>query len=421
MLIALSLVILGIFSIGRYQFLRDFSPTVKPTTIRMVVALVVTFGWPLNQVDINDAFLNGNLTEDIYMLQPPGFEKHCDGQQLVCKLRKALYSFRQASRDWFHKLKEYLVAAKFVVSKFDASLFFQQFDTSLIYMLVYVDDIIINGNNTRLVYEFVCLLNSQFALKDLGKLSYFLRIKVTYTPKGLFLNQRKYILDLLQRSMMDKSKGSPTPMVTTCSLSTHVGIPMEDESIYRSIVGVLQYIVITLPAITFAVNKACQFMHKPLDFHFKAVKRILRYLQNIMDQGLFFTPTSKLGLQAYLDANWGTDIDGSRLTIGFCWEFDFVELKEALSEGEYRSLAHATTELIWLKALLKELRVDVTNNSGAITAAANLVLHSKFKHVELDLFCIREKIVAGTLQIGHVPSQDQVVDILTKPLFTGFF
>ncbi|KAA3487390.1 Retrovirus-related Pol polyprotein from transposon TNT 1-94 [Gossypium australe] len=142
------------------DFQETFSPVFKPTTIRVVIVLAVTFGWPLRQVDINNGFLNGDLIEDIYMLHPLGFEKHFDGQQLVCKLRKALYGLKQARRAWFCKLKEYLVAAKFVVSKSDASLCVQQFGTSLIYVLVYVNDIIITGNNTRLVDEFVCFLNS---------------------------------------------------------------------------------------------------------------------------------------------------------------------------------------------------------------------------------------------------------------------
>ncbi|KAA3480012.1 hypothetical protein EPI10_020476 [Gossypium australe] len=150
-----------------------------------------------------------------------------------------------------------------------------------------------------------------------------------------------------------------------------------------------------------------------------------------MDHGLLFTPSSKLGLQAYTDENWGTDVDDRRSTTRFCvffggnlisWSSRKQQVvSKSIAEAEYRSLAHAIVELIWLQALLKELRVNVTNNSSAIAIATNPVLHLKFEHVELDLFFFREKIIVGTLKVGHVPSQDQVADILTKPLSTIFF
>ncbi|KAG8491907.1 hypothetical protein CXB51_015260 [Gossypium anomalum] len=415
------LVVKGYLQEAGVNFQETFSPVVKPTTIRVVLALTVSMDWPLRQVDINNAFLNGDLQEEIYMVQPPGFEQLGDGgRPLVCKLRKALYGLKQAPRAWFHKLRDFLVTAHFTVSKADNSLFIHRSGSHLIYILVYVDDIIITGTDSQAIDQFVKELDIQFALKDLGKLSYFLGIELNYTPTGIFLSQRKYILDLFKRASMEKSNDSPTPMTTTCRLTAAEGPFIADATLYRSIVGALQYVVITRPDIAFSVNKVCQFMHKPSELHFKAVKRILRYLQGTLDYGIKFTKSPKLLLEGFSDANWGSDSDDRRSTSSYCVFLD--------AEAEYRSLAHVTAEMVWLQSLLSELGVSVPgkaliwcDSSAAVAVAGNPVMHSKFKHVELDLFFVREKVAQGVFQVGHVPSHDQVADVLTKPLSTGVF
>ncbi|KAA3480935.1 hypothetical protein EPI10_021339 [Gossypium australe] len=157
------------------------------------------------------------------MVQPPGFEQQgVSGQQL-----------------------EFWLATKFEASKADNSLFVHHSGSKLVYVLVYVDDIIVTGNDSQAIDCFVQDLNARFSLKDLGQLNYFLGIEITYNKGGVFLSQKKYILELLQRSSMDRSKGTPTPMTTTCKLSANRGSPIEDEHLYRSIFGALQYVVIT--------------------------------------------------------------------------------------------------------------------------------------------------------------------------------
>lgn len=298
------LVVKGYLQEASVDFWQTFSPVVKPTTIRTVLSLAVSHGWSLHQVDINNAFLNGDLHEEIYMMQPPGFEQQSkDGSPLVCRLRKALYGLKQAPRAWFHKLKEFLLKSMFISSKADNSLFIRRSGSQLLYVLVYVDDIIITGIGSVAIDQFVKALDIHFSLKDLGQLNYFLGIKVTSTWHCVLLSQKKYILELFQKASMDKSKASPTPMITTCRLSAHEGTSMEDEQLFRSIVSALQYVVITRPDIAFSVNKVCQYMHKPLDVHFKVVKRILRYLQGTLDVGLQFNRHSKLILEAYSDAS----------------------------------------------------------------------------------------------------------------------
>ncbi|XP_052481122.1 secreted RxLR effector protein 161-like [Gossypium raimondii] len=237
---------------------------------------------------------------------------------------------------------------------------------------------------------------------------------------------------------MDRSNALPTPMVANNRLTAEEGSPLEDDHQYRSIVGALQYIVITKPDIAYSVNKVCQFMHKPLTGHLKAVKRILRYLQGTLNYGLQFTRASKFLLEGYSDASWGSDIDDRRSTSGYCiflggnpvsWSSKKQHVvSRSTAEAEYRSVAHVTAEMTWIQSLLTELFVPSLpkalvwcDSSGAIAVAGNPVMHSKFKHVELDIFSLREKVAAGVVQVGHVPGTHQLADILTKPLSASGF
>ncbi|XP_016737812.1 uncharacterized mitochondrial protein AtMg00810 [Gossypium hirsutum] len=210
----------------------------------------------------------------------------------------------------------------------------------MLYVLVYVDDIIITGTHQANIDQFVTALNSQFSLKDLGPLSYFLGIEVSPTSNGLILSQRKYVLDLLRRVKMDQANGSPTLMIIPSILSQHTGCAIDNASEYRSIVGALQYVVIIRPDITFAVNKVCQFIHRQLDQHFKAVKRILRYLQGTLDYGIRFSAASFLDMKKQ------------------------PVVSRSTAEVEYRALAYVVTEVVWLESLLSELHVSPSRKTS---------------------------------------------------------
>ncbi|XP_016684350.1 secreted RxLR effector protein 161-like [Gossypium hirsutum] len=237
---------------------------------------------------------------------------------------------------------------------------------------------------------------------------------------------------------MDQVNSSSIPMVATSKLSQNDGCTIENEAEYRSIVGALQYVVITRPDIIFAVNKVCQFMHRPLDQHFRAVKRILKYLQGTVDYGIQFTKIATLDVVGYSDANWGTNVDDRRSTTGFCvflggnpiaWgSKKQLVVSRSTAEAEYMEPAHTIAEVVWLESLLSELHVPSLrkptvwcDSSGAVDVSANLVLHSKFKHVELDLLFVREKIAAGKLAVGHIPAHEQIADVFTKPLSISLF
>lgn len=170
--------------------------------------------------------------------------------------------------------------------------------------MVYVDDIVVTGSNALLVTQIIDHLVTRFSIKDLGNLSYFLGIEAQRTSQGLHLMQRKYILDLLNKTKMLSAKPVTTPMSPHPRLTLHSGSLLPDPTEYRMVVGSLQYLGFTRPDIAYAVNKLSQFMHKPTDEHWQAVKRVLRYLAGTMSHGIFLRSDSPLSLHAFSDAYW---------------------------------------------------------------------------------------------------------------------
>ncbi|KAJ4702907.1 Retrovirus-related Pol polyprotein from transposon TNT 1-94 [Melia azedarach] len=296
------LVAKGYLQTAGVDYNETFSPVVKASTIRIVVNLAVINNWALRQVDVNNAFLNGELTETVYMTQPEGFIDLTKPNH-VCKLKKALYGLKQAPRAWFEKLKNALKQWGFENSKCDTSLFFKRIGRDLVIILVYVDDIVVTGSNNGEIERIICQMNKIFALKDLGQLHYFLGIEVNRTKSKLVLSQSRYISELLNRVNMSGCKGTNTPLALGERLSKTEGFGFQDETLYRSVIGALQYATLTRPELAYAVNKLSQFMAKPLVPHWTACKRVLRYLKDTKDYGLEFTTSNNNDLVGFCDAD----------------------------------------------------------------------------------------------------------------------
>jgi hypothetical protein len=275
-------------------------------------------------------------------------------------------------------------------------------------------------------------------LRDLGKLSYFLGIEVTYHDGSMTLSQSKYISDLLHRTAMFDTKPAHILGAVGKNLSKFDGDPLTDVTQYRSVVGALQYLTMTRPDIAFAVNKACQFMQQPTSAHWLSVKQILRYLKGTLHDGLLLSPSSHLTLEGFSDADWGGQPDDRRSTSGYLvylggnlvsWSSSKQKVvSRSSAESEYRGLAFATAEMIWMQALLQELCVSIPaipllwyDNISAYHMAKNPVFHARTKHIEIDLHFIRDQVTRGKLQLQFIPTEEQPADLLTKNLTSSKF
>lgn len=207
------------------DYTETFSPVIKATTLRLVLDVAVSHSWPILQLDVNNAFLQGTLTDEVYMDQPPGFVDP-DRPDYVCKLKKAIYGLKQAPRAWYNELSSFLLSLEFVNSLADTSLFILRQETKLIYLLIYVDDILITGNTTSGIARVLKVLADRFSVKDAEDLNYFLGIEAHRVPQGLHLSQRKYILDLLQKYDMSTAKQVTTPMASSPKLHLNSGVSL---------------------------------------------------------------------------------------------------------------------------------------------------------------------------------------------------
>jgi hypothetical protein len=394
-------------------------------------------GWPMKQIDIHNAFLHGLLSKDVYMVQPPGFV-HSTFSKHVCKLQKVIYGLKQAPKAWFSRLSDKLLQLDFVGSKADISLFIYLTRTITMYLLIYVDDIIITASDQAAITELLQLLSADFAVKDLGDLHYFLGVQVIKLNFGLLLSQHRYIMDLLKKTNMHEAKPITSPMASSSALSAFTGDPMEDPSLYRSTVGSLQYLSLTRPDLNYAVNRVCQFMHRPLKPHWQAVKRILRYLKHTVSHGLLLHHNSSNTLLAYSDADWAGCPDDPRSTGAYSvylglnlisWSSRKQPTVSRLStEAEYKVVANTTAELLWIRGLLQELGITHStpttlwcDNIGATYMSVNPVFHARAKHVEIDFHFVCDRVANKSLVVRFVPTSGQVADVLTKPLVSAKF
>nr|XP_028962169.1 uncharacterized protein LOC114826260 [Malus domestica] len=320
-------------------------------TVRLVLALSAHFGWTLRQLDVKNAFLHGILQEEVYMTQPPGFvdPKHED---YVCRLHKSLYGLKQAPRAWNERFTTFLPSLGFKSTYADSSLFVKTVDHSVVILLLYVDDIIITGSAMPFITEVIQSLAKEFEIKDLGPLHYFLGIQIVQNKDDMFLSQDKYVTDLLTKSDMLLSKPCATPCLPYNRLLLDDGKPYNNPSLYRSLVGALQYLTFTRPDIAFAVHQVCQFMQRPMESHFVAVKQILMYLKATRGCDWAGDPNdrrSTTGMVVFLGSNPISWLSKKQTTVS-----------RSSTEAEYRALSTTATELDWLKSLLHFLQISIT-------------------------------------------------------------
>nr|KYP76764.1 Copia protein [Cajanus cajan] len=382
-------------------------------------------------MDVHNAFLHGDLEEEVYMKLPPGFRSQASGK--VCRLRKSLYGLKQAPRCWFAKLDGALKRYGFAQSSSDHLLFTLQRERVQLYVLVYVDDLVISGNDNAAIKVFKLYLNACFHMKDLGMLKYFLGIEVARNSTGIFLCQRKYALDIISEVGLLGAKPASFPMDQHHQLPLAKGALLPDPERYHRLVGRLIYLSVTRPELSYCVHTLAQFMQHPRQEHWDAALRVVRYLKGNPGQGILLHANCDLQLYAWCDSDWAScpltrrSLTGWFILLGnspISWKTKKQHtVSRSSSKAEYRSMATTTCELKWLKELLScfgcahsgpmKLYCD---NQAALHIAANPVFHERTKHIEVDCHFVRDELLQGTISTHHVPSHAQLADIFTKAL-----
>ncbi|WZZ44914.1 hypothetical protein YC2023_041173 [Brassica napus] len=416
------------------DYIETFAPVAKLHTIRIVLSLAVNLGWGLWQMDVKNAFLQGELEDEVYMYPPPGLE-HLVKRGNVLRLKKAIYGLKQSPRAWYNKLSTTLNGQGFKKSELDHTLFTLTTPSGMVALLVYVDDIIITGSDKEGIKATKEFLKSMFEIKDLGEMKYFLGIEICRSKEGLFMSQRKYTLDLLKGAGAYGGKTAKMPMEDGYKVPREGEIedskPFHDPKLYRKLVGKLIYLTITRPDICFAVNQVSQHMQLPKEHHWRMVERLLMYLNGSPDQGVWMGCNGSTEVVGYCDADWAGDRADRRSTTGYCtfiggnlvtWKSKKQKVVSCSSaEAEYRAMLKLTNELVWIKGILKHLEIAQAtpmtmhcDNQAAIHIASNSVFHERTKHIEVDCHKVRQMIVLGVILPCYTRSEDQLADVFTK-------
>eukprot|EP00253_Pinus_taeda_P028118 PITA_28118 len=383
------------------DFDDTFAPVAKLNTIRMLIALATKCNWKLHQLDVKSAFLNGDLKEEIYLVQREGFVKQ--GQEhLVCRLKKALYGLKQAPRSWYEKVDSFFLEYGFHRSLNDPNLYTKYNNQGQIILIsLYVDDMIITGDADDLIRGIKRLMAQVFEMKDLGSLHYCLGLEVCRDTGQTFLTQWKYARNLLEEFGMNQCRSAATPLQQNLKLSSDDGTKEVDATMYRQLIGSLIYLTTTRPDLAYSVSVLSQFMSKPLE--------------------------------SFSDSDWAGNLDDRNSITSYAFSIGsgviaWSSKKQstvALSscEAEYQALCAAMCEAIWLKRLLNDAGKEQKNstsiksdNQSTIKLAHNPVFHKNTKHIDTPLHFIREKVQSKEIIVEYCKTFDNVADIFTKPL-----
>lgn len=422
------------------DFNEVFAPVSKHTTLRALLGLVAANDLELYHLDIKTAFLNGDLEETIYMQQPPGYEEGRPG--VVCRLHKALYGLRQAPRAWHLKLKDVLEELGYKASDADPGLYVQINKEHNVYVLVYVDDILVIAKDQTTANQVKTALMSVFDTRDLGDATYFLGMELVRNRKERTLKivQRRMIEELVNKYGLKDAKIKTVPMSSSIKLTkTSEGSEL-DKSIYAysELVGSLLYLAVcTRPDIAYAVGALARYMATPSMEHWTAAKAVMRYLAGTSNYGIIFGRGGTSEMTGYCDADYGGDIDTRRSTTGYTFIFHggVVSWSSRLqptvavstTEAEYMAAAAAVKEALWLRKLLLDLGINVgtlkinCDNQGAIKLLKHPIASVRSKHIDIIYHFARERVARKEVKFDYIDTERMIADCMTKALPEGKF
>uniref|UniRef100_A0A1S4D5W2 Uncharacterized mitochondrial protein AtMg00810-like n=1 Tax=Nicotiana tabacum TaxID=4097 RepID=A0A1S4D5W2_TOBAC len=378
------------------DFAETFSLVVKMCTVKCLIAFPVKHNWSLFQLDVNNAFLHGDLVEE-----------------------KSLYGLRQASRQWYAKLSQALCSRRAV--------------TSSIFLAVYVDDIILTGDDMAEITALKSFLDIEFKINDLGLLNYSLGVEALYHSSWVLLHQKNFISDLLIEFGCSDISPVVCPLALSTKLHFEVGDVFPRPDTYQSLIGKLNFLTHTRPHLRFAMQHLNQFLKAPRVPHMAVVLHVLRYLKGTPDVIVLLNNSSDFSLHGYCDSDWVACLKTRKSITGFCVTFGgsliswkskqqhVVSLSSA--EAEYRALSKVVAELSWLARWFFDLGVHLSSpipifcdSMVAIHISKNPVFHERTKHIELNYHFIHTKLSDGLISLSHINTASQPADVFTKSL-----
>ena len=411
---------------------ETYAPTARMTSVRMLCEISVHKKLFIEQLDVNNAYLHSDIDRPIYMVQPQGFVSN---QNLVCKLNKSLYGLKQSARLWNSTIDKFLKSEGLTASLNDPCVYYKNNENGLMYVLIWVDDIIVATSSREVLRNFKEKLSERFKVKSMGTLKWFLGIQFKISDTVISLNQSLYINNILTRFGMSDC----APRTLPCDPSIHTILrnkskPMKDKTLYRELVGSLIYLMYcTRPDITFVVNILSQFMSDPMDIHMNIARGVLKYLKYTIHFDLKYVNTqNELRLIGYTDSDFASSADRRSIS-GYCFQLDpnsaliaWKTKKQSLvadstCECEYVALSEATKEAIFLRQYFAEItqapRKTVTiyaDNQSSIALAHHHAFHKRSKHIDTKVHFVRCYIEKGYIKVIYVPTADNIADIFTK-------
>jgi hypothetical protein len=418
------------------DFFETWAPTAKHITARVFFHVAAVKGMAIHAMDVDQAFLQGDLLEEIYMEPPPGLPDS-PGPDFVWRLKRPLYGLKQAPRQWHAKLKVALLELGLQPSNSDPSLFVGEGQRGA-WILVYVDDLLLASTNPSELAALKAQLKKVFPMKDLGEVHTYLGMEVTrdWDGRTIFLSQRTYIHDILHKFGQEECKPAPTPLQVNHSLN----VPAEGEAAapeverYAELLGSIMYVMVcTRPDIAHAVSVLSRFLApgRHGNAHWKAALRLLSYLKGTADFRLELGGSGVL-LQGHSDSSWADDQVDRRSSQGYCFDLGSGAISwkatrsptVALSscEAELYAGTTAAQEGLWLTHLLKEFYHEQDpptlwcDNESTVAMTKDPIFSARSKHIEARYFFIRELVQQGKLKTAHIKGTENVADIFTKPL-----
>lgn len=435
------LVAQGFTQIPGVDFDEVFSPVIRHSTLRTLLALAVQKRLSTRHLDVTSAFLHGDLDRKIFLKQPTGFTAPGNDRQ-VCQLRKAIYGLRQGGKVWYDRLREILLSMNMTQSTTDPCLYFCVNGETVFIVGVFVDDLPIFYSNPKDLELFIQQLQTKIKIRDLGPLKKCLGVNIDYDEENrvLKLHQRDYINEMLREFHLEEAESSPVPMEPGTTLLPDVA-PKTDAEIaeiikipYQNAVGKLMYLVQMIrPDIAYAVSVVSRFNLTFSQQHWKFVKQIMRYLKGTSDLSLTYSGNSSQTLSAFCDASFAGEKEGYKSQTGYVFLLQGGAVSwrsckqstvtKSTTEAELQAIVDCTSEAIWMKNLIDQLSstkippIEVScDNKGAVDFSKNGNFSHGLKHVMVHYHFVKEKIEKGYVNVEKVPADKMVADCLTKPL-----